>query len=93
MMTTVAVTAEHIDKGKREDCERCPVALAILDAFPSLYYVRVGPDNIGVQRRENELLTLLAVPLDVANFVWDYDDGTSTVYPFTFTLDIPEAAA
>ena len=93
-MTAVNVTVEHISYGVREDCERCPVALAIAGAFPDLTYVRVGPDNIGVQRSDSEFQTLLAVPPDVLNFIWDFDDsGPEFVEPFTFELDYPKAAA
>jgi hypothetical protein len=91
-MTAISVTAEHIAEGIREDCERCPVALAIADAFPDLTYVRVGPDNIGVQRGVGEFQTLLAVPPDAQNFIWDFDDG-ATPDPFTFDLNYPAVTA
>lgn len=31
-MRLIPLTAEHIAKGKRADCNRCPVALAVADA-------------------------------------------------------------
>ena len=49
-MTTVSVTAKHLAKGIREDCEHCPVALAIVDAIPGPIGVWVGPDEISISR-------------------------------------------
>lgn len=46
---TVTVTAEHIAEGIREDCEKCPVALAIRDAFPELAYVTDEDGEITVE--------------------------------------------
>ena len=91
-MTTISVTREHIAKGKRRDCERCPVALAIRDALPDLIYTRVGPINIALQRDAGEYLTYFAFPPEVLDFVRDYD-GRRGSKPFTFELDYPAVAA
>ena len=87
-MTAISVTAGHIAKGKRRDCERCPVALAIRDALPDLIYARVGPVNIGLQREADEDLTYFAFPPEVLDFVRDYD-GRRGSRPFSFELDYP----
>jgi hypothetical protein len=86
-MTAVSVTAEHIARGVREDCEKCPVALAIFDAFPDLTYISVGPENILMQFGP-EAEIRLGVPSEVLTFIWDYDDD-GQVDPFTFTVDYP----
>jgi hypothetical protein len=91
-MTTINVTADHITRGVREDCERCPVALAIIDVFPDLAYVSVGSEALSLQRRGDDTRTDLDVPCDVLNFVWDFDDNTGPVQPFSFDLDYPAEA-
>jgi hypothetical protein len=85
-MTTISVTAEHIAKGVAGDCELCPVALAILDAFPDLMYISVGLDNIIVGPRGAR--TVIDAPLEVRAFI-EVFDGTGDGEPFTFTLDYP----
>lgn len=88
-MTAVSVTAEHILIGDRQDCESCPVALAIAQAFPDLTYVSVDTDIISVQAVEGGR-TYLDVPCEVVDFVLDFDAGCD-VEPFTFELDYPAA--
>ena len=91
-MTAINVTAEHIARGQRRDCEYCPVALAIRDALPDLIYARVGPGNIGLQRNAGECFIHLEIPPDVVDFIRDYD-ARAIPDPFTFELDYPEVAA
>jgi hypothetical protein len=88
-VTTINVTARHIAKGKRRDCERCPVALAIRDAFPDLIYARVGPVNIALQRNAGEYLTYFAFPPEVLDFTRHFDFARRKPEPFTFELDYP----
>jgi hypothetical protein len=92
MTTIVVVTTEHIAKGEAESCERCPVALAIADAFPDLAYVAVGPEEITMQlgRRPEEIQ--IDTPGRVQDFIWDFDDG-GAVEPFSFDVDLPAEVA
>ena len=91
-MTTISVRAKHIAKGKRQDCERCPIALAILDAIPGIDGIAVGPDEIAIS--SGELRLPFSAPDEVLNFVWAFDqDGADAVAPFSFDLDYPEVAA
>jgi hypothetical protein len=83
-MTAITVTAGHIAKGEAGECERCPVALAILDAFPDPVYVSVGLDNIIVGPPG----TVIDAPLEVRAFI-EVFDSTGDGEPFTFTLDYP----
>ena len=85
-MTTVSVTAEHIAKGFAEDRYRCPVALAIRDAFPGAGNVSVTGMYVRVGLREHEL------PVEVQRFTWNIDTG-QPVEPFAFELDFPAAMA
>ena len=90
-MTTINVTAEHIARGERENCERCPVALAIRDAFPDLAYIEVAPEGIGIGPPGADIYGIEAhidVPREVQEFIWDFDDS-GRGEPFSFDLDYP----
>ena len=85
-MTAVSVTARHIATGIREDCEGCPVALAVIDALPDIPYVIVSPEAITVGPIDAE--TRITPPAKVQDFIWAFDGG-GLVEPFTFELDYP----
>ena len=87
-MTAVSVTAAHIAAGERENCEGCPVVLAIRDAYPGLAYVAAGPEEITIQPGLQEPEIRLDVSREVQEFIWDFDDGGEPG-PFTFELDYP----
>jgi hypothetical protein len=91
-MTTINVTAEHIAKGQPSMCADCPVALAIKDALPGLWSVLVGPKIGIVPTRTSRATTWLALPPDVQDFIWDFDDS-GRGEPFTFELDYPAEVA
>jgi hypothetical protein len=81
---TVQVTQEHIDKGERHICARCPAALAMSDAgleagvYSDFLYLADSGESV-------------AMPWDVARFIKKFDLGWP-VEPFTFDIDIPEDA-
>ena len=87
-MTVITVTAEHIAKGIRGNCEHCPVALALLDAYPDLTYISVGPDAITMQHGKDTAEIEVTAPCEVEYFICDFDEGAA-VAPFTFALDYP----
>ena len=90
-MTAITVTAQHIAAGVREDCENCPIALAILEAFPGVGYVAVGPGTCTIAPADGPTgATDVDLPESALNFIWDFDDGGHPK-PFTFTLDYPAA--
>jgi hypothetical protein len=82
MKTTINVTQEHIDKGLRRQCSKCPVALAIKDVCKPETYVNVS-SVIYVGGKFSK-----AAPLDVERFIGRFD-GSFSVEPFSFDLDIP----
>ena len=86
MSTVISVTAEHIAVGDREDCETCPVALAIAQAIPDLTYVSVGPEGLIAKSCRSEREIFVDLPREVQEFIWDFDDG-GTPGPFTFELN------
>lgn len=82
MKLTVNVTQQHIQKGTRNDCRRCPVALALNEQHPcengwrvSWLYARRDPSVLGAKLPEN-----------AQRFVTKFDDGKRNVEPFTFDL-------
>ena len=89
-MTTVSVTAGHIAKGKRDDCTRCPVVLAVRDAFPAASSVLVSGLHVYMQISRRELEHEL--PAGVQEFIHAYDTR-QPVAPFTFDLDYPAEVA
>jgi len=86
--TLVRVTADHIARGKRSDCEACPIALALAEADPRHRIWDVGEVWDGVFHAV--LMTGEALPLPpVAKaFVSDFD-SKRPVRPFTFYVVMP----
>lgn len=74
----IKVTEEHIAKGRRGCCERCPVALAIREMTPC-ESVRVSSVILRIAD------THVALPWHAGVFVTDYDQGRP-VQPFEFEL-------
>jgi hypothetical protein len=92
---TICVTAEHIAKGKPEQCSKCPIALAILAAFPVLASVAVNPEWASVERvagDDPDVLFLDAeLPQAARDFIAAFDQpsewhGPSPVHPFEFEV-------
>jgi hypothetical protein len=85
-VTTINVTAGHIAKSRRQDCWRCPVALAIRSAFPNATAIEVTAAWAGIS--DGEQYAEIRLPLEASEFIWEFDDG-GTPEPFTFDLDYP----
>jgi hypothetical protein len=85
-VTTISVTAAHIARGVRDDCENCPVALAIRDAIPDVKLVAVDGNRATFAGRYDWID--IELPLAVGEFIGNFDDG-GTVGPFSFDLDYP----
>ena len=88
-MTAITVTMQHIAAGVRDNCEQCPVALAIMKAFPDACCVAVGPDTCTIETPGGGKADV-ELPESALRFIWDFDDGAA-VQPFTFTVDYPAA--
>ena len=86
MTITFDVTQEHIDQGQAGKCDRCPIALALLDW---------GCDEVDVSSDKVEvrigLYSYIGEPADkIMLFIGMFDDGgyADVVRPGTFTLDM-----
>ena len=78
----VSVTAEHITAGKREDCERCPIALAFAEIFPGAVYV---DDFACMITADDGTEVEFDLPDEALEFIGAFDDGLP-VAPFSFTV-------
>ena len=84
----VEVTAEHIRRGKKNDCFLCPVALAVSGACGRR--VNAAVRQIGVKNRNGEDYGYVDTPVPAQQFMKAFDRGEA-VEPFAFDLDVPEA--
>lgn len=89
MTYLIQVTADDIREGVREDCCKCPVALAIY---------RAGIVLVGVRNDEIEVVvgeTYLNLPLPepardfIANFDESRPDYRREPEPFNFEIELP----
>jgi hypothetical protein len=87
----ISVTADHIARGEQRNCERCPIALALLEAVPyaPLIEVNAGHADIHHLGAEHEGMPCM-LPDEALDFIQGFDEGADWVGPFTFTLQVPE---
>jgi len=78
---SITVTIDHIQRGQRQSCARCPIALAILEMIP-LADVDV---DVGCIRIDD---MCYAVPDVVNAFIYRFDrtKNREELAGFTFTL-------
>jgi len=84
---TFNVTQEHIDRGVQDECDRCPVALAIAEQTPFPFgFVEAYGDYIMWSCVIDQYAR---APFEVNRFITRFDDGLP-VAPFSFELEIGE---
>lgn len=83
---TIRVTQEHIDKGHRNSCGKCPVALAMKDAG-------LGDPQVGVHGfqylHSDGFWTTGILPEYVRDFIRHFD-GAYSVSPFEFDVEVAQ---
>lgn len=88
----VDVTADHIARGKRGSCARCPVALAVLEFIKNVKpdsapFVTVTQNGICVTDDRDVTRPVKAQQAEnVTKFIHAYDNQRE-VKPFSFELD------
>lgn len=87
-MTTINVTIEHIEKGKKHDCGECPIALAIKEVVKDGVEFGVGTGRVTFQQPNSGEYHSEYLPLVATGFIMGFDRGYPVV-PFTFELPIP----
>ena len=87
---TVEVTEMHIRMGTARSCNWCPIALAIMDAFPGVRTVTVEGGEIDVLFRDGSGMCFYTTP-ECEDFIYQVDEPGSNPedppQPFTFELD------
>lgn len=78
----VRVNKDHIEKGKRADCEACPIALAISEADDYRRVWEVGHDG-AVVYGETGPVARMELPEMAVSWMRAFDEG-HPVRPFTF---------
>ena len=79
----IEVTAQDIRKGKKSNCMRCPVALAVKRLLPGH---EVWADSLSIDVwTHDEYRRVATTPKKVATFMDRFDTG-QPVKPFTFTM-------
>jgi hypothetical protein len=88
---TVNVTAQHIAAGRRQQCEACPVALALAPHFPghsawvvllSTYTLRLYAEGDG------DCIAEAPLPDEVGDRIYRFDHQ-GVMEPFTFEMEAP----
>jgi hypothetical protein len=82
--TPISVTAEHIAAGTARNCEKCPIALAILAVIPGIERAAVETDSVTAYGGGAFWHTAL-MPGEGADFM-DLFDAGRPVQPFTLEL-------
>lgn len=90
MIIQIDVTQDHIDNGKRYECNACPVALAFQKHINDDYSFEINDEYIDVVTKFNGYTQAeITVPCTVTAFVRDFD-SIKPVKPFSFQIDIPD---
>jgi hypothetical protein len=93
---TVNVTAHDIANGRKKDCYKCPVALALMRALEAVNDIKVKTVSVGNGAAQITLVysdhmstySWPQLPDAAADFVWRFDNFR-VVEPFSFELEIP----
>jgi hypothetical protein len=90
MKHKIEVTQDDINNGIRNDCDRCPVALAISRALPACR-VSVYPDEVEIVRQPG-VISQHEPPSEVTTFVNRFDNPSNiaVISPFSFEMDFGE---
>lgn len=89
MNVVIEVTQKDIDAGVKKDCNKCPIALAMLRAFPEAAKVCVDGDCLTVFVNDREMLEATTTE-EAYSFIERFDSGDLPevkVEPFTFTAE------
>lgn len=86
MRIHIVITADDIAKAHRQEDSRCPVAMAIIRAYPDARHVKVTNEKIVFSDLTTRLRYTFATPPQIAQFVdrWDREGQAA---PIDFRLD------
>jgi hypothetical protein len=86
---TVNVTQKNIDEGKHHQCQFCPIAKALQDKGYPLAQVRTY--YIDLYGPVTKMDQVLDTTKEIRSFITKFDNSEA-VQPFTFELEVPDAA-
>ncbi len=76
----------HIDQGKKDDCSKCPIALALKE----LGFVGLKVDIDDLYKTVNQYIRIsIKIPFRATNFIDTFDHGF-LVKPFKFTIAVDD---
>lgn len=83
--TVIRVNPEHIDAGEPDNCEKCPIALAVLEQFgDKLAWIEVSEAEISLHTPGTEYAA--DPPAEAVEFITRFDN-CDPVQPFEFTVE------
>ena len=87
----IFVTEEHIEKGIRSACSRCPVALAVAEHVRDGIFVHVNR-RIALRNEEDNkfLWESNMIPGHIVTFIGNFDHGRRRVGETEFDINIPQ---
>ena len=90
MIIQIDVTQDHINNGKRYECNACPIALAFQKHINDDYSFEINDEYIDVVTKFNGYTQdEITVPYTVTAFVRNFD-SRKPVEPFSFQIDIQD---
>ena len=82
----ISITQDHIDRGIRFNCSRCPAALAIIEATGREVEVSISWVWLHEKKYERAARRIRISP-EVSQFMREFDVGLP-VLPFDFELEM-----
>lgn len=86
----VEVTRYHINNGRRKDCRKCPIAIAMTPLLPAGYFAIVGPITTMIRMmlgNDDVFVDSVMMPSVVHQWISAYDAG-EPMGPFAFEIDM-----
>lgn len=85
------ITQVDLNKGVQHSCQLCPVALALMRAFPEALHVTVGADQAFVIDSDKKIWKAILIP-ELTGFIVAYDNyDHHMLKPFRFQQEFKRA--
>lgn len=83
----IYVNKEHIERGIKNDCGKCPIALALLEQVPDIKFALIDTETIGFLVSNSGKWIEKNHTVKTGKFIQDFDCGKS-VKPFHFEMRV-----
>ena len=81
----INVTQDHIDRGQRQNCEECPIALAVKEQFPDKVWNISVEEELFIDWKDGPYGESFIFPEIASAFIVDFDNN-QPVGPFSFKV-------